>query len=301
MKWFNNKASHRKNGFVLALSGGGGRGLAHLGVLEVLDEHGLRPDAIVGTSIGATFGAMYALNPDAAAVRKHVLEYVYSDAFQSLDLPNLKESDAQDDSWLSRLTSAARQSLLYAKGVLESSFLDARILTDIVEALCPHGRFEDMHMPLYVTAVKFPGGECHVFSDGDLAQVLTASMAIPGVFNQVEIDGEQYLDGGLASEVPAAEAREFARDDQLVVAVNTGARPNPGSAPSNVMGMMDWAASVKSLYLRHYEKAHADVLIEPLVGYTQWQDFAGPEREIARGREAALEVLPELNRLLGNL
>jgi len=292
MSWF---VRRRKcSGFVLALSGGGGRGLAHLGVLDVLDAHGLRPDAIVGTSIGAFFGAMYALNPDASAVRKRVLEYVCSDAFQSLDLPSLKESDAQDDSWLSKLTSAARQSLLYAKGILDASFMDAQILTEIVEALCPGGRFEDMHMPLHVTAVKFPGGECHVFSDGSLARVLTASMAIPGVFSPVEIDGALYLDGGLASEVPAAEARQLAREDQLVVAVNTGARPDPNRRPHNVMGMMDWSASVKSLYLRQYEKAHADVLIEPLVGYTQWQDFAEPEREIARGREAALEKVPEL-------
>ncbi len=298
MSWLGQTRSRKYNGFVLALSGGGGRGLAHLGVLEVLDGHGLRPDAIVGTSIGAMFGAMYALKPDAVAVRKHVLEYVYSDAFQSLDLPRLEESDAQDDSWLSRLTSAARQSLLYAKGALDTSFLDVQVLTDIVDALCPEGSFADMQIPLYVTVVKFPGGECHVFSSGNLAQALTASMAIPGVFNPVEIEGERYLDGGLASEVPAVEACEFARDDQFVVAVNTGARPNPERAPNNVMGMMDWAASVKSLYLRHYEKAHAHVLIEPLVGYTQWQDFAEPEREIARGREAALEVLPELKRLL---
>jgi len=296
MSWF---VRHRKySGFVLALSGGGGRGLAHLGVLEVLDEHGLRPDAIVGTSIGALFGAMYALNPNATAVQKRVLEYVYSDAFQSLDLPSLEESDAQDDSWLSKLTSAARQSLLYAKGILDASFMDAQILTDIVDALCPGGRFEDMHVPLHVTAVKFPGGECHVFSSGDLARVLTASMAIPGVFNPVEIDGELYLDGGLASEVPAVEARQFAREDQLVVAVNTGARPDPTRKPNNVMGMMDWSASVKSLYLRQYEKAHADALIEPLVGYTQWQDFAEPGREITRGREAALEKVPELMRQL---
>ncbi len=298
MRWLNNKFGHKKDGFVLALSGGGGRGLAHLGVLEVLEEHDLKPDAIVGTSIGALFGAMYALNPDAVAVRKRVLEYIRSDDFQGLDLPILEESDAQDDSWLSRLSSAARQSILYARGLTDIAFLDVQILIDIVEALCPEGRFRDMRIPLHVTATRFPGGECHMFSGGALSRSLAASMAIPAVFNPVEIDGEMYLDGGLASEVPAAEARMIASEDQLVVAVNTGARPDPDHPPATVMGMLDWAAGIKSLYLRRHEKAHADVLIEPLVGYTQWHDFAEPEREVAKGREAALEVLPELKRLL---
>ena len=298
MNWLKKAFDSRADGFVLALSGGGGRGLAHIGVLEVLEEHDLKPDAIVGTSIGAMFGAMFALNPDAVAVRKRVLEYIQSDFFQGLDLPILEESDAQDDSWLSRLNSAARQTILYTRGLTDIAYLDVQILIDIVEALCPEGRFRDMQIPLSVTATRFPGGECHIFSSGSLSLSLAGSMAIPAVFNPVEVDGAMYLDGGLASEVPAVEARMIANENQLVVAVNTSARPDPDHPPANVMGMLDWAASVKSLYLRRHEKAHADVLIEPLVGYTQWHDFATPEDEIVKGREAALEALPELKRQL---
>jgi len=289
-----------QRGFVLALAGGGGRGLAHLGVLEVLEAQGLRPDAIVGTSIGALFGAMYAINPDARAARERVLRYLDSESFQSLKLPAIDDADmeAEDESWLSRLTTAARQTILYTRAMTEISVVDIGALIDVAEAFCGTGSFQSARIPVYVTAVRFPGGECHLFSEGDLCRVLAASMAIPGVFEPVAIDGERYVDGGLASEVPAFEARAVAQEGQVVVAVNTGARPDPEREPGNVLAMLDWATRVKALYLRRYEKVHADVLIEPLVGYTQWHDFSNPEQEIKRGHDAAMEKLPELKGLL---
>jgi len=297
MKLFGRKST----GFVLALAGGGGRGLAHLGVLRALEENGLLPDAIVGTSIGALFGAMYALNPDAGDVRERVFKFLDSDVFRNISLPNVHDADAQisDDSWLSRLTTVARQTILYTRAMSDISVADASALTRVARLFCDGGSFESAIIPLHITSVRFPGGECQLFSKGDLCMVLAASMAVPGVFDPVKIDGERYLDGGLASEVPAMEARSVAGKSQLVVAVNTGARPDPKHEPSNVLGMLDWASQVKSLYLRQYEKAHADVLIEPLVGYTQWHDFSNSDDEVGRGYEAALEKIPELRRRLG--
>jgi len=288
-------------GFVLALAGGGGRGLAHLGVLRALEENGLRPDAIVGTSIGALFGAMYALNPDAEDVRARVFRFLDSDVFHDISLPGEQDSDTQtaDHSWLIRLTTVARETILYAKAMSDIAVTDVAALTRVAELFCGNGSFESVKIPIHVTAVYFPGGECRLFSQGDLCMALAASMAVPGVFQPVEIDGNRYLDGGLASEVPAMEARSIAGESQLVVAVNTGARPDPKHEPSNVLGMLDWASQVKSLYLRKYEKGYADVLIEPLVGYTQWQDFSNSDDEVGRGYEAALEKIPELRKRLG--
>lgn len=289
----------RKRGFVLALGGGGGRGLAHLGVLEVLEEHKLRPDAIIGTSIGALFGAMYALNPSARDVRKEVEKFLGSGAFGHLDLPLLDDAGAPDASWLSRLTAAARQSVFYARAATDTAVANVDDLLDIVGTLCPGSDFSETKIPLYVTAVRFPSGECHLFSQGDLLRAVTASMVVPGVFNPIEINGELYVDGGLASELPAREATMIARKHEAVVAVNVGAHPHPDLRPSHVIGMLDWATGVKSLYLRRYERAFADVLIEPLVADVQWHDFSSPEQEIERGREAAHEKMPQLMKLLG--
>jgi len=293
--------ARKPRGFVLALSGGGGRGLAHLGVFKALEDHGLMPAAIVGTSIGALFGAMYALNPDAADVRERVFRFLDSDVFRDISLPTVHDADAQlaDDTWLSRLTTVARQTILYTRAMSDISVADATALTRVASLFCAEGSFESVRIPLYVTAVRYPGGECDLFSAGDLSMALAASMAVPGVFEPVKINGVRYLDGALAAEVPAMEAKNLAGEDLLVVAVNTGARPDPAHEPGNVLGMLDWAAQVKSLYLRKYQKEHADVLIEPLVGYTQWHDFSNSADEIGSGYEAAMEKIPELRKRLG--
>jgi len=292
------KKTKTKHGFVLALGGGGGRGLAHLGVLEVLDEHDIRPDVIVGTSIGALFGAMYALHPDALAVRNRVTEFLQSEQFNRLQIPNVAGPDAEDQSWLSRLTAAARHSMLFARAARGTSVADVNELVDMVAALLENKTFKDIQIPLHVTAVSFPCGECHIFSKGDLARSVTASMDIPGIFAPLEIDGVRYVDGGLSSELPAQEARMVAKSNQYVVAVNVGARPNSENEPTSVMGMLDWENRIKALYLRQDKKQFADVLIEPLVGFTQWHDFSNPEQEIERGRQAALDQMPKLMELL---
>lgn len=290
---------NKREGFVLALGGGGGRGLAHLGVLEVLDEHNLRPSAIVGTSIGALFGAMYAHNPDSRLVRKRVGQFLDSDAFGQLNIPVLEGAEMEDTSWLSRLTAAARQSILYTRAATDIAVGDVNMLVGMVEELSEAKEFSELKIPLYVTSVQFPTGDCHLISKGNLGKAIAASMAVPGVFDPVEIDGGRFVDGALASELPAKEAKMIATMGQVVVAVNVGSRPHPGKEPSHVIGMIDWATQIKSLYLRQYKKEFADVLIEPLVGFTQWHDFSNPDQEIERGRDAALEKMPELLKLLG--
>jgi len=289
--------TEKKNGFVLALGGGGGRGLAHLGVLDVLEEHHLKPDAIVGSSIGALFGAMYAITPDAKLVIQRAAAILASETFSKLDLPTLDEADTQDQGWLSKLSAAAKQTLLYTRAATERSVADTDALVDIAFAFCGGESFKDAKIPMYVTAVEFPSGECHLFSlhsDAKLPCAIAASMAIPGVFDPVNIGAQKFVDGGVASDLPAMEAQMIASSDQLVLAVNVGARPSEDNEPSNVYGMLDWTTQVKSLYLRKYNKTFADVLIEPLVAFKQWHDFSNPEQEIEKGRQAALEKMPEL-------
>ncbi|MFC1536714.1 patatin-like phospholipase family protein [Pseudomonadota bacterium] len=288
----------KADGFILALGGGGGRGLAHLGVLEVLEEHNLRPAAIVGTSIGALFGSMYAHTPDAGRIRNRVIRYLDSEKFSQLNIPLLEGVEMEDTSWLSRLAAVARQSILYTRAATDIAVADIDSLIDMVEELCTAGDFANLNIPMHITSVQFPTGECHLISKGNLSRAIAASMAVPGVFNPVEIDGGHYLDGALASEVPAREGQMVTSGGQVVVAVNVGSRPDPMNVPTHLIGMIDWATQVKALYLRQYEKQHADLLIEPLVGFTQWHDFSNPEQEIQRGRDAALEKMPELLKMI---
>ncbi len=300
--WPWSEQGEEKSGFVLALGGGGGRGLAHIGVFEVLEEHGLVPDAIIGTSIGALFGAMYAVNPSAERMKRRTLEYLRSEPFKRVNLPVIQEAERQDESWLARFVALARQTVLYTRAATDLAILDDIALFEVADLFTEGRDFCDASIPMYVTAVEFPGGECRIFSCEEsvpMERAIAASMAIPGVFAPVEIEGQHYVDGGLASEIPAREARMLASDSQLVVAVNVGARPAKDQPPTNVYGMLDWSSQIKSLYLRRYEKQYADLVVEPLVGHTQWHDFSRPHQEIAKGREAMQRMLPALREHLG--
>ena len=293
---------NKKNGFILALGGGGGRGLAHLGVLDVLEEHNLKPDAIIGSSIGALFGSMYAVNPNAKAVIEHALTILDSEHFANLSLPAVDNVDQKDKNWFSKLSTAARQSVFLARAATDRSIADTEALIDIAFKFCGGRCFNDTAIPMFITAVEFPNGECHLFSaDSDikLPCAIAASMAIPGIFDPVGIKKKKYVDGGLGSDIPAQEAQMLAAPDQLVLAVNVGARPDKNIEPGNVYEMLDWATQIKSLYLRKFDKGFADVLIEPLVSFTQWNDFSHPEQEIEMGRQAALEKMAELMEKLG--
>jgi len=297
-KWFSRLLPSRYGGFVLALGGGGGRGLAHLGVLTALEERNLHPDAIIGVSIGALFGAMYALNPNAAAIQKQALTFLHSDTMTNLQLPQLQQDDA-GNSFFDRWMALGRQSLLYMRAATDISLVDAELLITIADHLCSSHHFSDVKIPFSCAAVSFPKGECTLFDRGDLVHSVAASMAIPGIFAPVEVNGTLFVDGGMASEIPSMEARNRADDNQCVVAVNVGAKPSSAIHPSHMLGMLDWASLVKSYYLRRYDKEHAEVLIEPLVGDVQWDDFSHPEDEIARGYAAAEEKLDQLADLLG--
>jgi NTE family protein len=286
--------------FILGLGGGGGRGLAHLGVLKALEEHDLKPSAIVGTSIGALFGAMYALYCDADVVIDRVMEVLTSDSFKHLHLPHLREAETEDHTWLGKLTASARQSVLYTRAATGIALTDTDAMHDIVNHLCNNSEYSDISIPLYITTVHFPSGEIQLFSNGDLTRCLVASMAIPGVFRPVDIEGRLYVDGGIACELPAKEARMIAKPHQTVVAVDVGARPDPGNMPETVIGMLDWSIRIKSHYLREYKAEYADILIEPVPGFRQWSDFSHPRQEIERGRQVAMEKIPELIKLLQN-
>ena len=286
--------------FILALGGGDGRGLAHLGVLQALEEHDLQPSAIVGTSIGALFGGMYALNGSIDIVIQRVKEVLNSEAFTHLRLPHLTEAETSDHTWLGKLTAAARESVLYTRAATGSFLTDSDALLDIVTHLCDSKAFSDLKIALHVTSVRFPSGEIEIFSKGELTKVITASMAIPGVFEPIDIQGNQFVDGGLACELPAKEAKMIAKPEQLVVAVDVGARPAPNKIPDTVIGMLDWSIRIKAYYLRQYKAQYADLIIDPMPGFRQWNDFSHPDHEIERGRQIALEQVPNLIEMLSS-
>lgn len=172
----------------LALGGGGARGLAHIQVLETLDELGVQLHAISGTSIGAVMGSLYASGLSGVDIRKLV------DRLLLRDVENIKDV-------------LTRKDLLKWVGLIDPSFHRGALIKGekIVQFLAESMKcssFEELEIPLSISTTDFTTGREAVFSSGDLLSAVRASIAIPGVFSPVERDGKLLVDGGLVNPLP---------------------------------------------------------------------------------------------------
>ena len=203
MKLFRRKPKVQKIG--LALGGGGARGLAHIQVLETLDELGIRPHAIAGTSIGAVMGALYASGLSGLGIRAVVQEW---------QTPRPEKRHGILDRHDLRRWAALLDPSFDRRGLFKGEKI-VRFLSDHIKC----ATFEELEIPLYVTAADYGDASEVVFKSGDLLSAVRASIAIPGVFTPVERDGHLLLDGGVVNPLPY----NLLQDEcDLVIAVDVG-------------------------------------------------------------------------------
>ncbi|MDF1851974.1 MAG: patatin-like phospholipase family protein [Verrucomicrobiales bacterium] len=212
----------------LALGGGGVRGLAHLRVLEVLDEMGVKPSLIVGTSMGAIVGSMYAAGYSGSQLREGVRELIISKEDRPGDLWRRKSSLLK---WFQffRLKNG-RQAVLSPNGFLEFLLENMGVKT-----------FEELKIPFRAIATDFYREEEVVFSSGDILPAIKASMSIPGVFEPVVHEGRVLVDGGVVNNLPY---RDLKKECDAVIAVDVipsrdPEETDPPSLTDSVMGMFD--------------------------------------------------------------
>jgi NTE family protein len=243
----------------LALGGGAARGFAHIGVIQVLEESGLRPDLVVGTSAGSLVAALYASGKSGA------------------ELGML--ADSMDES-------AVTDWAFPGRGVIRGEAL-ARYVRDATGGRA----IEQMRMPLGIVATDLDSGEPILFQRGDPGVAVRASSAVPAVFQPVRIGLREYVDGGLVSPVPVRFARQMGAD--LVIAVDISAVPD-GSATGDAMRMLLQTFSIMGRSINHFELRDADVVLRPRLTGVSGTDFSTRKRSIQAGREAALAQLPAL-------
>jgi NTE family protein len=186
MKLFRKKLKKKRVG--LALGGGGARGLAHIHVLETLDELGIRPQAISGTSVGSVMGALYASGLSGTEIRDLVDGLLHrkvekvTDVFTRRDL--LKWIDVIDP--------------VFHRGALLKGEKFMRFLSESMACKT----FEELEIPLHISTTDYGTGSEVIFRSGELLSAVQASMAIPGIFFPVEKDGRMLVDGGLVNPLP---------------------------------------------------------------------------------------------------
>ncbi len=250
----------------LALGGGAARGFAHIGVIQVLEEAGIRPDLVVGTSAGSLVAALYAAGRTGAELARVAL--------------------AMDESAITDWSFPGR-------GMIRGDAL-ARYVRDQTG-----GRtIEQLPLPLGIVATDLDSGSAVLFQRGDIGLAVRASSAVPAVFQPVAIGGREYVDGGLVSPVPVRFARQMGAE--LVIAVDISSPPD-GNATGDPFKMLLQTFAIMAKSINTLELKDADLVLRPRLLGVSSADFTARKRAIDSGREAATAALAALRLRLAAL
>lgn len=285
---------HPSRSPVLAFGGGGARGIAHLGVLQHLEQVGWKASRMVGVSIGSLVAAMCATDslPRALTVSK---TFLASDAFRQRGhlLPAASRSNAVEE-W-SFLTIFHRMKRMIHDGRRMSrllnhpSLLPAGILTEAIEAMVPDIDISETNIPIKIIAADLISGHPVVLRAGSLRTAVQASASIPGIFPPVEFEDKLLCDIGGIDSLPSQAARE--RVDDFIIAVDVGpntARDQDYDRAIDVLMRMEEIAERAS---RHQAYELADMVIRPHVGDCAWYDFDRYDELVEAGQVAAKRAL----------
>jgi NTE family protein len=249
----------------LALGGGAARGFAHVGVIRALEEAGIRPDLVVGTSAGSLVASLYASGRTGAQLEQ-VAQTMEEAALTDWTLP------------------------IFNRGMFRGE-----ALARYVNALVDNRLIENMPIPLGIVATDLNSGQGVLFQRGDTGTAVRASSAVPAVFQPVRISGHEYVDGGLVSPVPVRYARQMGAE--LVIAVDISSAPEANLAGDTLQILLQTFA-IMGKNINRYELRDADVVIRPALADVGGADFGARRRAIEAGRAAAQQALPQIRALI---
>ena len=253
----------------LALASGGGRGMAHIGVLQVLTEHGIPIDLISGCSAGALVAAIYAAGTDLYMLEKYLCTLVPKDIID----PTV---------------------------VTRGGLISGNKVSEIVRTLTHDLSVNETKIPCFIGAADLESSEFHIFAHGKLYEAARASMAIPGVFTPVKIDGHWYSDGGTLQELPVEVLREHGAD--IVIGVDLSIKKRfvveEDKIPSAHSSLLR-AFNMMQKEITRIRQDQVDVRIKPDVSFMGMISTAGTEEAIRIGRECAERAMPQIEALLG--
>jgi len=294
------EASSNRPRIGLALSGGGARGAAHIGVLKVLEEHRIPIDLIAGTSMGALVGGLYASGQSPAQLDSVISEVDWKEAFAN-KIPRGVRSfrrKRDDDLFLVKSKPGLRGGrLIFAPGVLDGQQIDLLLKRLSLPVAAIHD-FDQLSIPYRAVAADIVTGEAVVLERGDLALAMRASMSIPAVFAPRRIDGRLLVDGGIADNLPINLARRMGAEVIISVDISTPAQKE--EQLSSVLAIASQLGTFASVRTRDQQIASLgpdDVFIRPELGTIATASFDRTNEAIPIGRQAAEGALAQLERL----
>lgn len=280
----------------LALGGGGARGLAHIGVLKVLEEANIPIDIITGTSIGAILGGGYALKPDAQLLEKRVLQLLKSEGILKLETLAAKDRPTEKRLIIEKLANYATHLYILNLRAVKGWILDGSQIEDLIKELVNDKYFNETKIKYACVATDINKGEEVVFDKGKMRKAILASVSIPGVFPPIEMQGRLLIDGGIVTLLPVKPAKKLGAD--IVIGVNADKNIQPVDLKHGY-NILFQADDIRRHELNLLKKQFADILIEPDVKDLSWAHFSKAELIIKKGEEAAREMLPKIKNKMG--
>ncbi len=276
-----------------ALSGGGARGFAHIGILKVLEEEGIKPDYISGTSIGAIIGAMYAMGYDAAEIQERASNTNWNALMQDkVSRRNLYIGQKRwapygnavfelDGHWLPKLPSA----------VFKVNSLNLELF-DLVGSAAQEQDFSLFPIPFTCVATDLGTGQPFIFKSGSLLQAIRASISIPSILPPFQVGEEYYIDGGISQNLPIAEVRQMGAQHVVGIKVNSTLRA--ANQLSSIVDVLDQTINIGVSRNLSQGLDQCELLLEPdLLQYSSG-NFKYVREIIAIGESYAREHIEEI-------
>ncbi|MCK4655216.1 MAG: patatin-like phospholipase family protein, partial [Candidatus Cloacimonetes bacterium] len=276
----------------LALSGGGARGLAHIGVLKVIDELEIPIDYIAGTSTGAIIGGLYAMGYSAAEIEDIVLGITWEDIFdekicredvyvgQKRWKPYANYFFALDENFLPKLP----QAFLSGNNLINQLFT-------ITYPVAHIKNFDELAIPFRCIATNILNGEMKIFSSGSIHEVMCASMSFPTMLKPFKLQDQLYVDGGILANLPTEVVKEMGADFVIGIKTNTGLK-----GKDELVSLIDVLDQTINLHITkniNESIQFCDILIEPQLEDISILDFNKKKEIINLGEEAAKKYFAE--------
>lgn len=291
------KNRKKPNGKIgLALGGGGARGLAHVGVLKVLEREGIPVDVITGASFGSIIAAIYACNPSVDHLLSEVERALTSEKFHKAKV-NFVRHEFEEEKRAGLITSLKnflKQQLFYSVAFRMRQLVSEEEFTGIIDDLVPPVRFEDTKIPFACVATDISHGVPLVLDEGPLRPAIYGSASIPGVFPPIAHHGRYLVDGGWSNRVPADAARDLGADTVIAIDISEDFTREPVEELKHGLDLLMRANNVMGKMLCDIQLQTADVIVRPKVGHLHWAAFDHAEFCIRQGEVAMEDALPEV-------
>lgn len=270
----------------LVLSGGGARGVAHVGVLEWFEQHHIPVHYVAGTSMGGLVGALYAMGMSPDEMRKLLKDQKWDELLSAGPSYNKLSFRRKEDkrNFQSGLEIGLRKGVSLPLGVSSAHYIGL-LMDRLALPFSGINNFDELPIPYRCVATDFLAAKPVVLKDGSLASAMRATMSIPGVFPPVERDGKVLVDGGLLNNIPTDVIREFKPD--VVIAVDVGTKLGDLKTIASLVGILQQSLTVMTIDNDRRNLRLADIIIAPELGELSLLDFSATDKLADVGFQAA--------------